>query len=311
MRLITDGDLPLKGGCVLSIGNFDGLHRGHRALIDALVSEGKRLGLPALVWTFEAHPQSFLAGKPFEYIVGSDDKEALFESAGVELLYSADFRAFRGLSAEAFVSEVICKRFGAKHVICGYNFCFGKDRVGNASLLGRLLEEQGVGLTVIEPIFVEGEAVSSTRLRELISNGEMETVQKLLGRYYSFVLPVLDGLKRGRKLGRPTLNQRFPKGRVVPAHGVYASFCTLEGKVFEAVTNIGLNPTFGDLESPVCETHLFDFEGDLYGKAVKVSLCKRLREEKKFSSEEALKEQIALDVKEARAFLDGSDRALL
>lgn len=311
MRLIKDVDLPLKGGCVLSIGNFDGLHKGHKALIDALVCEADRLQLPALVWTFEAHPQSFLAGKPFEYIVGPDDKEALFREAGVDLLYSADFQKLRDVEPEVFVSEVICKLFGAKHVICGFNFCFGKNRGGNAEVLRRLLAEHGAGLTTVAPVFVDGEAVSSTRLRELISAGEMEKTAELLGRCYSCILPVLDGFKRGRKLGHPTVNQRFPKGRVVPAHGVYASFCTVDGKVFESVTNIGINPTFGDVSEPVCETHLFGFEGELYGKKVKVSLCKKLRDEIKFASAEDLKNRISLDIAEAKAFLRNYDKNLL
>ena len=296
-------NLPLKGGCVLTIGNFDGVHLGHQALIGQTAAIAKKLGLPALVLSFKQHPQSLLSGESFKYLLGAEDKERFIAAAGGDIYCPADFEKLRYTSPEDFVNGLILKDLGAKHVVCGYNFSFGKGGKGTPALLTALLGAQGVECSVLPRITVGGEHVSSTRLRALIAAGDMSTAAKLLGRLYSFNLPVVHGRRLGAKLGSPTINQRFPADRALPAFGVYAALCGIEGKLYGGVANIGVKPTVSTEKVPLCETNIFGFSDDLYGKEVRVYLCKHLRAEKRFDNLDALRAQIARDTSVAKAVL--------
>ncbi len=300
-------NLPLTGGCVLTIGNFDGVHPGHRALISLTADIAKGMGLPSLVLTFAQHPQSLLSGGGFKYLLGSEDKEKLVAAAGAELYCAMDFNKVRGLSPQEFIEEVLLGQFNARHVVCGYNFSFGKGGKGNPSVMKDILSSHGVGCTVAPKVEIDGKNVSSTRLRALVAAGDMQGVAEMLGRLYSFNLPVVHGRQLGAKLGSPTINQLFPQDRALPAFGVYAALCRIDGKLYGGVANIGVKPTVGDSELPLCETHIFDFTEDLYGKEVRVYLCKHLRPERKFADLQSLKRQIALDTAEARAILAAND----
>ena len=207
------------------------------------------------------------------------------------------------MSPREFVEDVLVNTLGAQHVVCGYNFSFGKGGSGTPETLKALLEARDIGCTVAEAVTSGRGSVSSTRLRALISGGDMTAAAALLGRPYSFTLPVLHGRRLGSRLGSPTINQMFPDDRAVPAYGVYAVLCGREGKLYGGVTNIGVKPTVDDTNTPVCETHIFDFNGDLYGKEVRVYLCKHLRSEKRFESLDALRAQIAKDADLAREVL--------
>lgn len=304
MIRLAEENLPLHGGCVLTIGNFDGVHLGHRALIAETARIGKEMGLPALVFTFKEHPQSFM-GNSLKYVFGPEDKAACMAACGADIYYRADFLKHKDLTPAQFVKRVIRDALGARWVVCGYDFSFGKGGSGTADTLRVLLAEEGIGCTVMPPVTVDGAAVSSTRLRALISEGNMPEAARLLGRPYGFTLPVVSGRRLGAKLGSPTVNQLFPTDRAVPAYGVYAVFCRVEGRIYGGVANIGVKPTVGKEPAPLCETHIFYFSGDLYGKDVKIYLMERLREERQFDSLDALKAQITKDSAAARAILEG------
>lgn len=310
MIRLGEGSLPLKGGCVLTIGNFDGVHIAHRALIEKTACIAKKMGLPSVVWTFGVHPQRFFGADGLKYITGETEKTLLVDKAGADMYFSAEFERYKDMSAEQFVGEVLVKQFGVRHVICGYDFSFGKGGKGTPDVLRELLvERHGVPLTVMEPVCAYGEAVSSTALRAVIREGDMEKAQVLLGRRYGFCLPVIHGKRLGHTIGSPTINQAIPEDRVVPAYGVYAAFCEVDGKVYKAVANVGVKPTVNsEGQAPVCETFIFDFNGELYGKSVWVYLCRYIRGEKRFDSVGELALQIERDKQAARLITDAEDK---
>ncbi len=303
MKTPRPENLPPQGGCVLTIGNFDGVHLGHQALIRQTAAIAKSVGLPTAVLSFKQHPQSLLSGKSFKYLLGPTDKEKLILAAGANVYCPIDFEAVRNLSPEEFTTELVIKHFNAKYVVCGYNFSFGKGGKGTPTLLKQLLSAQGVECSILPQITVDGEHVSSTRLRALIAAGDMPAAAKLLGRLYSFNLPVVQGRHLGAKLGSPTINQLFPEDRALPAFGVYAALCRIDGKLYSGVANIGVKPTVSDEGVPLCETHIFDFSEELYGKDVRVYLCKFLRAERRFDSLSDLRRQISLDTAAAKAVI--------
>lgn len=302
---IIEGAAPfLKDGCVLTIGNFDGMHIAHRELIFATVRQSKQAGLPAVVWSFKEHPQSLLRPDTFRYILSGDDKARLIEALGADIYYRAEFEDYKSLTAEEFVRDVLVGAFNVKQVLCGFDFSFGKGGSGTPERLDELLGEYGVRLSVLPAVMHGGAEVSSTRIRGLITQGKVEEAAQLLGRYYSFKLPVCQGKRLGRELGTPTINQRLPQDFVQPAYGVYAVLCDIDGKVYGGVSNIGTRPTVtGGAVAPVCETYILDYNGNLYGKEVRVYLYRYLRAEQRFDSLAALKESISADVENARQAL--------
>ncbi len=305
MIQLSKAALPLKGGCVLTIGNFDGVHIGHRALIQKTAAVAKEMALPSVVWTFDKHPQSFFGAKDLLYLTGNSEKAAFIKEAGADMYYCASFAEYKDMDTAQFVKEALIGEFGVKAVLCGYDFSFGRGGVGTPKILEKLLAEYGIGLTVLPPVCHGGEPVSSTRLRAVIKTGDMETARALLGRAYSFYLPVCEGKRLGRAMGAPTVNQSIPKERAVPAYGVYASFCEIDGKLYPAVSNIGVKPTVSLGGAPLCETHILDYKGDLYGQRLWVHLYKRIRAEKRFDGIEALSAQIAADIEAARLITKG------
>lgn len=307
MIRLSDGSLPLEGGCVLTIGNFDGVHTAHRALIEKTACMALQMGLPSVVWTFGEHPQRYFGAGELKYITGETEKLLLIARAGADMYFSARFEDYKDMSAERFVKEVLVERFGVKHVLCGYDFSFGKGGKGTPAVLEELLSEHKVPLTVMSPVCIDGEAVSSTRLRALITKGEMEKAALLLGRRYGFCLPVSHGNRLGHTIGCPTINQRFPEDRVVPAYGVYASYCVVDGTVYRAVSNVGVKPTVNAADkTPVCESFIFDYSGNLYGKSVWVYLHSYLRKETRFDSVERLSAQIEADKASAISVLQAA-----
>lgn len=307
MKIIDGTVMPPKGGCVLTIGNFDGVHIGHQTLLKATKSKAAEMGLPVVVWSFKQHPASIMGDGSFKYILSTDDKIRQLGFFGAEYYYGADFLSYRDMSAEQFVRDVLVEQFEVKHLLCGFDFTFGKGGKGTPELLKKLLGDCGVGVTVLPEVVYGGNTVSSTRVRALIANGDMATAARLLGRYYSFNLPVMRGRCVGRTLGAPTINQVFPQDRALPAFGVYAVFCDVDGKIYKGAANIGVRPTItGGVGVPVSETHILDFDGDLYGKYVRVYLYKQLRGEIRFSSMLSLSEQIARDAALAGGLLSSA-----
>lgn len=303
MKVIhTIDEIREQTPCVLALGAFDGLHRGHMAVIQSAVEWAKKLPetQPA-VFTFQASPRGGAA------LLTAADKEQLLREAGVERLYSMAFSELRDMEAEAFVEEVLLNRCGAKRLCCGEDFRFGKDARGDVTLLAALCKGRAK-VTVAAPVMEEGEKVSSTRIREAAERGEIALCNRLLGRCLNFANPVIHGNHIGGPLlGTPTLNQELPEGFVQPRFGVYASYALVreEGEpvCHYGVTNIGVKPTVGS-DRVLSETWLPEFSGDLYGQHVRLFLLDFLRPEKKFDSLPALREEILKNAETAKAIAE-------
>lgn len=297
---------------VLTIGNFDGVHLGHRHIISLAVEKARRRGGTAVGFTFRPHPQVALRPETHLGLLSTyDEKQELLAGAGLDVLIEEPFsREFSTISPEVFFTETILRRIGAEAVVVGYDFAFGKERQGHLGALEAFCKSSGVELTVVPPQRIGGEIASSSRIRQHLLAGEVPEANALLGRSFSYKGVVIKGEGRGRKLGFPTANLKLENKLALP-YGVYATRAkceTLEpGKVFSSVTNIGVRPTFQSdsaHELPaLVETHILDFDSDLYGSAIEVFFVERLREERKFSGIEALKAQIIADIGQTRAIL--------
>lgn len=292
---ITYGAAPKKKTAV-ALGYFDGLHLGHVYVIGKALSQK---GLAPAVFTFNCDTTLPKFSKQ-EDIISFENKREMLGKMGVEYLYAPDYAAVCGLSYEQFVSEILVKKLNVGFACCGESFRFGKGGEGNPALLKKLAEKYGFTAYIAENICLDGETISSTKIRELIREGKIEEANRFLGYELSFNLPVVHGNEIGRKLSFPTINQIIPETNVIPRFGVYKSFVQVEGKNLRAVTNIGIRPTVAKADEVVMETHILNFDGDLYGKKIAVSLCGFLRGEQKFADLSTLKEQIAQDVKNAQ-----------
>jgi len=291
-----------KGG-VVALGNFDGVHRGHQALIADAGREAKALGAPVVALTFEPHPRGFFVPDtgPFRLTL-PPAKLRLLAQYGVQAVLSQRFDTpFAALSADAFIDDVLLTGLGARHVVCGYDFTFGARRGGNVEFLRQAGALRGIGVTVLEPVMREGEIYSSTRIREALRAGWITEAAELLGHAWEIEGTVELGDQRGRTIGFPTANVALGE-HIRPRFGVYAVRALVDGKWRDAVANLGRRPTFGKLQENF-EVHLFDFAGDLYGQTLRVALVDFIRPEMKFAGLDQLKAQIAADGQAARTIL--------
>ncbi len=295
MTAVELPDRPLA----VALGNFDGAHRGHKQLLleTRSIASGIADCLPA-VWTFT----SLAKHTATPALTTTEEKLRQFAEAGIRYAVLEEFECVRALSPASFAGEYLSDRLRCAAVVCGFNFRFGKDGAGDADMLRSLLSKKGIPLSVVQPVLWEGEAISSTRIRSAVAAGDMEKAADLLGRPFALSMPVLHGNRIGHTIGLPTVNQDFPKGHIIPCHGIYACTCTVGEKRYMACANVGTRPTVSDSDRVNCETHILDFDGDLYGETVRVEFCRRLRGEEKFSSVSALKEAIEQDVRETRAY---------
>ncbi|QDH17974.1 bifunctional riboflavin kinase/FAD synthetase [Swingsia samuiensis] len=305
MELHTDWkNIPETArGTVAALGNFDGVHQGHVHLLRALAAA--RPDRPLSVVTFNPHPrQLFRPQDPnFRLMLPSVRTKILAEN-GVKHVFQIPFdEQFSHLSAEEFVEDILLRRLGIVHIACGADFAFGHRRVGNTDYLEKLLTRHEVGMTCVSPLMDEGGPISSSRIRRWLQEGYPEKAMQELGRPWSIVGPVVKGDQRGRLLGFPTAN--IPLGeQLEPARGAYAVRITLpDGRILPGVANVGRRPTINDGKESRLEVHLFDFDEDLYGQTLSVALIALLREEKRFSGLDELKEQIAVDAQQARQIL--------
>lgn len=284
--------------CALALGTFDGLHLGHQAVIKAALQEGESPLEPA-VFTFRRSP----SGE--RLVMLGTDKARLLEEMGVKKMYSMDFSELKSMEAEAFVQEVLFARLNARRLCCGADFRFGRGKAGDAALLERLCAQAGAELAVLSPVELDGEKISSTRIRQAVSAGDMPQASRLLGRPFGFTLEVIHGNHiGGSKLGTPTINQALPEELIFPRFGVYAAWCQVEGERFYGVCNVGIKPTVGS-DRVLAETWMPDFAGDLYGQEIQVELVEFLRPERKFDSLEELKAAIKKNGEQARALTVG------
>jgi len=300
---------------VLTIGNFDGVHCGHRALLDQLVARARELGLPPAVLTFEPHPREFFDPKNAPTRLATlREKLELLAEAGVEVVMVARFNAaFAALSADAFVEQVLVQSLRARHIMIGDDFRYGAKRAGGFHHLQQKGEELGFRVEAMHSVLQGGERVSSSGVRAALAAGNMDEAARLLGRPYAFDGRVVHGDKRGRQLGFPTANIRV-KHNPLPMMGVFAvevrcqqnvaggavDRCAVTGDYLKGVANLGVRPTVEGTR-PLLEIHLFDYAGDLYGTHLNVRFVRKIRDEMKFSGLDALREQIARDSATARA----------
>ncbi len=286
-------------GAFVALGTFDGLHIGHKAVITAEKTEYQR----KIVLMFNEHPLVRLKGENPGELITLDRSKTILDTWGVTPEY-IDFSEICDLSPEAFVDDILVKRYNAKSLACGFNYRFGKSASANAEELMKLCAEREIKITVVDAVNYENEPVSSSRIRKAIAQGDMKSVKAMLGRYFSYDFPVVHGDERGRKLGLPTINQFFSNTFAVPEYGVYASFTKVNGEIYPSVTNIGVRPTIGNSEKR-SETNIIGFEGDIYGQCPEVFLVKKIRNEMKFSTLEDLRLQIAKDRETALEILKG------
>ena len=302
IRHIDDPALAFDGFSV-TLGNFDGIHVGHQALIKNAVDDAQRLGIRSAVLTFEPHPLKLLAPQRApKMLLTHKDKMQLLQSLGVDCVVIQQFdRSFAAIGAEEFVRRYLVERLRAKRVWVGKDLRFGKGRAGDIDKLRTWGTQLGFNVGMVEPVMVCGERVSSSRIRELIGIGEVAAVQPMLARYYFVSGKVVSGHRRGRQLGFPTANIAS-RAEVVPRDGIYATLFHLGENILPSVTSIGLNPTFGAGPRTI-ESYILNFDREIYGESVKLSFLARLRGEKNFASVESLIEQIRCDVADAEGVL--------
>ncbi len=290
---------------VLTIGTFDGIHKGHQVLFEKLKRYSSENNLRNVVITFEPHPRTVVSNFDMKLLTTLDEKSEILLQLEIENLLVINFtKEFAKQSSEEFITDIICNKIGVKHIIIGHDHKFGKDRNGNDNALIELGIKNNFTVERVEPVKYGDEIISSTKVRNALLNGEIKKVSNFLGRCYCFHGTIVKGVSRGTILGFPTANIEVEEeNKLIPKNGVYVVKVIVENEIVYGVMNVGLRPTFADTLSVVIEAHLFEFNKDVYGKAIKVEILKRIRDEKKFNNKEELIYQIGKDKKEAIQFV--------
>jgi riboflavin kinase/FMN adenylyltransferase len=288
----------------VGLGNFDGLHIGHMALINTLINESRINGLDSVLYTFMKHPENILRKKLFTPLLTTVTKKIqLLNSTALDYVFFDEFdEEYSRIKPESFVKDILLDKLKAKLVVAGFNYKFGYNGQGDAKLLKEMGKKYNFKVIIISPIQIENMTVSSTIIRENVAKGDMEMVFKLLGRHYSITGDVRNGHRRGAKLGFPTANIHPEAYLTLPHKGVYVTKTLLDGKFYEGITNVGLNPTFSENANITVETHLLDFDKDIYDENIEVFFLSKLRSEKKFKNKDELTAQVSKDIKSAREY---------
>jgi len=305
MILITDlSKIDKKfNGSIITLGNFDGLHLGHQELIRKIILRAGETGGLSMVVTFRPHPLKILAPEKCPPLISIyEEKIQLLEKLGIDVLVKIPFTLdFSAMEPRDFVKNILVDLLGAKEIFVGYNYRFGKGRKGNILMLRDLGNELGFIVREVEQVSLNGEVISSTRIRQLLINGEVEHAARLLGRPYALCGIVVKGDGRGKGLGFPTANI-VSRHSIIPSDGVYAVRLFVRDKYYDGIVNIGMRPTF-DAKSMAIEVHIFDFNEDIYGEELTVYFAGKIRDERKFGSAVALINQINADINSAKALL--------
>jgi riboflavin kinase/FMN adenylyltransferase len=288
----------------LTVGVFDGVHRGHQQIIKKLTTGAHANDAPVVALTFDPHPASVLGGREIKCLTLPDERADLLGELGVDVVITQPFtRELSAVSAYDFMTR-LTRQLGLKHLLIGYDFALGKGREGNATRLSEIGSELGYSVEVVSALSDESGVISSTEIRKLIEVGNVAEAARLLGRPYSLHGPVIRGDGRGRTIDVPTANIAYSHQKMIPARGIYACWAYLKNSKYLAAINIGTNPTFTpDKETPNVEAHLLDFRGEIYGEDVQLEFVERLRDELRFNSVEVLLEQIWKDVEMTRKIL--------
>jgi riboflavin kinase/FMN adenylyltransferase len=289
---------------VVTLGNFDGVHRGHQALVSKTVEEARRRGIASVAVTFDPHPLQVLAPERAPHlIVTAEDKIELLGKLGVDIVVKQRFDAdFANLRAEDFARELIAGRLHARKIFVGRDLRFGHRREGSVEKLIQWGSKWGFEVSIVDPVLVGGARVSSSRIRQLLQQGRVEEARESLGRHHFISGTVVRGNGRGREIGYPTANISS-RTEMLPGNGIYATFFWFDGRWRPSASSIGFNPTFGAGPRTV-ESYIFDFDRDIYGQSMKLAFVKKIRDEQKFADVASLITQIGDDVKTARAILE-------
>ena len=305
MKLSTSALASTSLDSAVALGCFDGVHIGHSEIIKKTVEISKSNSLLSVVWSFQAPPKSFFAkndSSSHELLTTLPEKKSLIRKLGVDLLICVPFdERIAKLNPREFFENIIIGRLNAKHIFCGFNYRFGSGGSGDIALLRSLCDEHSINLTVVDEIKIDVKTVSSSAIRNYLLQGEIESAERMLGRKFSLRGKVREGQHLGRQLGFPTVNQEVPHNKILIKNGVYITRVKFGRVTKYGVTNIGIRPTVGGNE-PICETHIIDFCGDLYGKYVTVEFLKFLRSEKKFNSLDELSKQVKKDIEAVKKY---------
>lgn len=289
--------------CSIALGNFDGVHVGHQTLISKAVEKAKELGIKSAVFTFSNHPKNLFAGENVvKNIIYQEEKAALIEKLGVDYLFNVEFtHEVARMNPMAFIDDLLVDKMNLREAFCGFNYRFGYKAAGNPHILRQRGLVKGFNVNEMDPVTIDGDVVSSTLIRSLIRSGDVEECEKYLGRKYSVGGEVVVGNRLGRTIGFPTSNIMIDENMVTPPNGVYITKCVYNGHVYDSITNVGVKPTIGTFQKNM-ETHIFNFNKELYGKHIQVVFLKMTRDEAKFRSVEELSAQIVKDCEEAKAY---------
>ncbi|MBE7027482.1 MAG: bifunctional riboflavin kinase/FAD synthetase [Ruminococcaceae bacterium] len=283
-------------GTAIAIGNFDGLHKGHAQIMSTLKKVSKEKGLSSLCYTFSEHPVNVIKGDDsLPLIANNNQKENFFKQEGIDCLFFEDFRRVKDLSAKDFVKDVLISKLNMKVVVAGLHNHFGKNGEGDIDLLRELGQKYGFLVYALEPLYYSGVICSSTKIREYLKKGEIEKANTILGRNYTVCGTVVKGKELGTKLGFPTANIMPQSNMLIPHEGVYATSVSFHQKTYKSITNVGTCPTVND-NSIKFETHILDFDTELYGKTLEISFITKMRETLNFENIDSLKKQLLYDV---------------
>ncbi|MCX6174513.1 MAG: bifunctional riboflavin kinase/FAD synthetase [Ignavibacteriales bacterium] len=308
MKVYTDNSEIVKiKKAVITVGSFDGLHKGHIKIFEKVLELSNKNNGTSFVITFEPHPRSVIS-KDFDLkiLTSLDEKKDVLEKIGIENLMVVNFtKEFSQLTSDKFIKQYIVDKIGSSQMVIGHDHKFGKDRLGDEKKLREVGKIYNLDVTTVPPEMLDGEIISSTKIRNALFAGDIEKAGLLLGRNYTLAGIIVKGMQRGRLLGFPTANiQPDDENKALPMNGVYIVKCLLENETHFGIMNIGYRPTFENKHEVVSEVHILNFDRDIYGKYFKVEFLKRLRNEKKFESKEDLIHQIEADKKEAQKFIE-------
>ncbi len=302
MKVIFDPEEPIENLTSATIGNFDGVHIGHKKILSAIKEEAKEQGLSSCVITFHPHPQKVLQNIDIPLLFPIRERLMQLEEQGIEVVACYTFtKDIAKISAHDFVTDILVGKLNLKHLIVGPDFSFGRNREGNLELLQKMGKDYGFDTEVVETASIDGEIVSSTSIRNLLREGDLKKAANFLGYNFYIEGEVKEGERRGRQIGFPTANLETDWD-ILPKIGVYATLANVEGTKHRSITNIGYRPTFGHNELLI-ETHIFDFKEDIYKKRIKIEFVDRVRDEQKFDGPDALVEQIKKDVEKVKDIL--------
>ena len=296
-------EFKISSPTAVALGCFDGVHLGHKAVISEAIASAKHLSVLSAVWCFEEPPKNFFFPNSARVITTVAQKAELISELGVDVTVCVPFdNAIASLSPEEFFERILVEKMNAAHVVCGANFRFGKNGIGDTKTLSKLCKEHGIGFSVQSHVCADGMPVSSSAIREALMSGDIKTASALLGRPYSISGKVINGNRLGRTLGFPTANIAIEDGGALLKNGVYVTRALVDGEAHYGITNVGKHPTV----SPnilLAETNLFDFCDDIYGKDIKIEFLEFIRPEVKFGSLDELSAQVQKDIETAKSFI--------